>query len=68
MQEPTVHIAALWEESAHLLSSSSCWCRGSPYWNILTWFINNLCIISINIIIIIIIIIIASSSSIVVQG
>ena len=24
MQEPTVHIAALWEESAHLLSSSSC--------------------------------------------
>jgi hypothetical protein len=24
MQEPTVHIAALWEESAHLLGSSSC--------------------------------------------
>lgn len=24
MQEPTIHIAALWEESAHLLCSSSC--------------------------------------------
>jgi hypothetical protein len=72
MQEATVHIAALWEESAHLLRSSSCWCRGSRYWNILTWFtavlytniINNFSIISINIIIIIIT---SSSSSTVVQ-
>ena len=68
MQEPTVHIAALWEESAHLLSSSSCWCRGSCYWNILTWFINNLSIISIISINIIIIITNSSSSSIVVPG
>ena len=63
MQESTVHIATLWEESAHLLCSSSCWRRGSRYWNIFTLFtavlytntINNLSIISnisINIIII----------------
>lgn len=38
MQEPTICIAALWQESAHLLRGSSCWCCGSYPWKIWTRF------------------------------